>query len=74
MEGLNPALFMVARNAARLNRFIASLGELDNYRRWMWREEGDMQDRVPTTVGESNVFLDKWAVGRVSCPTVALAG
>ena len=33
-----------------------------------------MQDRVPTTVGESNVFLDKWVVARVSYPTVALAG
>ena len=74
LEGLNAALFMVARDAARLNRFIASLGEQDNYRRWMWREEGDMQDRVPTTVGEFNVFLDKWAVARVSYPTVALAG
>ncbi len=33
-----------------------------------------MQDRVPTTAGESNVFLDKWAVARVSYHTVALAG
>ena len=29
---------------------------------------------MPTTVGESNVFLDKWAVARVSYHTVALAG
>ena len=74
LEGLNAALFRVARDATRLNRFISSLGEPDNYRRGMWREEGDMQDRVPTTVGESNVFLDKWAVAKVSYSTVALAG
>ena len=71
---MNAALFRVARDATRLNRSIVSLGELDNYRRWMWREEGYMQDRVPTTAGESNVFLDKWAVARVSYHTVALAG
>ena len=49
-EGLNAALFRVAMDSTRLNRFVASLGELDNYRRGMWREEGDVQDRVPTTV------------------------
>ena len=74
LEGLNAALFRVAGDASCLNRFIASLGELDNYRHGRWREEGDMQDRVPTTVGKSNVFLDKRAVAKVSYSAGALAG
>ena len=45
------ALFGAACGAARLNRFIGSLGELDSYRRGRWRREGDAQDRVPATVG-----------------------
>lgn len=51
LEGLNAALFGAACGAARLNRFIGSLGELDNYRLGRWRREGGAQDRVPATVG-----------------------
>ena len=58
----------------RLNRFIGSPGELDNYRRGRWRRDGDEQDRVPATVGRSNRFLGADAVARVSYDAAALAG
>ena len=74
LEGLNAALYRAARSAVRLNRFIGSLGELDNYKRGRWRRDGDAQDRVPATVGESNRFLSKEAVAMVSYAASALAG
>lgn len=74
LEGLNAALFWAVCGAARLNRFIGSLGELDNYRRGRWRREGDAQDRVPATVGESNRLLRKRAVAMVTYSAGALAG
>ena len=74
LEGLNAALYRAARSAVRLNRFIGSLGELDNYKRGRWRRDGDAQDRVPATVGRSNRFLAKEAVARVSYAASALAG
>lgn len=74
LEGLNVALFWAARGAASLNRFIGSLDELENYRRGRWRREGDAQDRVPTTVGESNRFLANKAAARVTYSAGALAG
>ena len=74
LEGLNAALFWAACGAARLNRFIGSLGELDNYRHGRWRREGDAQDRVPATVGESNRLLRKRAVAMVTYSAGALAG
>lgn len=42
LEGRNAALFRVARDATRLNRFVASLGEMDNYRRGKWLKEADV--------------------------------
>ena len=74
LEGLNAALYRAARSAVHLNRFIGSLGELDNYRRKRWRRDGDAQDRVSTTVGRSNHFLSKDAVAKVSYTAAALAG
>ena len=74
LEGLNVALCRAVRDAVRLNRFIGSLGELDNYRRGEWRRDGDAQDRVPATVGRSNRFLGEDAVARVSYDAAALAG
>ena len=59
LEGLNVALFRAAADAPILNRFIESLGELDNYRSGRRRREGNEQDRVSTTVGRSNAFLDQ---------------
>ena len=68
------ALFRVAAGAAMLNRFIGSLAELVSYRRGRWRRDGDAQDRVPATVGESNAFLARDAVAMVSYSAGALAG
>ena len=74
LEGLNVALHLAAEGAPYLFRFIGSLGELDNYRRGKWRQAGDAQDRVPATVGVSNVFLDRGAAAKVSYSAAALAG
>ena len=74
LEGLNVALHRAADGAPPLHRFIGSLDELDNYRRGRWRQADDPQDRVPSTVGTTNFFLDKKAVARVSYSAAALAG
>ena len=74
LEGLNVALFRAAADAPILNRFIGSLGELDNYRSGQWRREGDGQDRVSTTVGRSNAFLAQGAAALVSYSAASLAG
>ena len=74
LEGLNVALFRAAADAPILNRFIGSLGELDNYRSGRWRREGNGRDRVSTTVGRSNAFLDQDAAAVVSYSAASLAG
>ena len=74
LEGLNVALFRAASRATRLYRFIKDVGELDNYLHGRWRRDGDMQDRVPTTVGRSNYLLGRIAIARVSYRTAALKG
>ena len=53
---------------------MGSLAELDNYRRGQWRQAGDEQDRVSTTIGKSNALLDKDAAALVSYLTASLAG
>ena len=74
LEGLNVALFRAAADAPMLNRFIEGLGELDNYRSGRRRREGNEQDRVSTTVGRSNAFLDQDAAAVVSYSAASLAG
>ena len=64
----------IAADAPILNRFIGSLGELDNYRSGRWRLEGGGRDRVSTTVGRSNAFLDQDAAAVVSYSAPSLAG
>ena len=56
LEGLNVALYWAANSATHLHRFIADLAELDNYLSGQWRKKGDKQDRVPMTVGASNLL------------------
>lgn len=72
LEGLNVALFRVAMSAVTLQRFIGSLDELDNYMHGRWRKMGDLQDRVPTTVGASNRFLGDAAVARITFTASAI--
>lgn len=74
LEGLNAALFRMARDTTSLRRFVLDLGELDNYRRGRWRRDGDIQDRVSTTVGTSNFLLGEVAVAVASYDTSALRG
>ena len=66
LEGLNVALYRATQNVDRLRRFIGSLAELDNYRHGRWRKKGDLQDRVPTTVGMSNYLQGETAVAMVT--------
>ena len=66
LEGLNVALYRAMQNVDSLHRFIGSLAELDNYRHGRWRKKGDLQDRVPTTVGISNYLLDREAAAMVT--------
>ena len=66
LEGLNVALYKAAENVTHLHRFIADLGELDNYLHCRWRKESSTQDRVSTTVGTSNFLLDKTAVAKIT--------
>lgn len=74
LEGFNVALFRAARMTAELHRFILDFGELGNYLRGRWRMPGNEQNRVPTTVGESNRYVDDGAVAKVTYDASAIRG
>lgn len=74
LEGLNVALYRAAKGAIHLHRFIADLAELSNYQHGRWRKEGNVQDRVPTTVGASNFLLEGTEVAKITYDVSALRG
>ena len=74
LEGLNVSLFRTTKSATRLRRFIRDFDELGNYKNGRWRQDGDEQDRVSTTVGTSNFLLEKAAVAVITYDTGGLGG
>lgn len=74
LEGFNVDHARATKKADKPHRFIGDVDELGNYLHGRWRKAGDSQDRVSTTVGESNPSLDADAAAQITYDARSLRG